>query len=95
MTEAQKKAKDLCDDFFIEIGNESLWEIKDIKSLKFLSKQCAIIAVDEIIKEYNSLHEYGMKDVHMSMNTPKKTYTDIIKPKIEFWQKVRKEIEKL
>jgi hypothetical protein len=46
---------------------------------RYCSKQCALIAVDEIINETSTL------ELH-----PLGTYTN---PKIEYWQQVKKEIE--
>jgi hypothetical protein len=46
---------------------------------RYCSKQCALIAVDEIITETSPL------ELH-----PLGTYTN---PKIEYWQQVKKEIE--
>ncbi len=55
---------------------------KDGQSLSWLeSKECALIAVDEIIPELSPL------ELH-----PLGTYRN---PKIEYWQEVKQEIEKL
>ena len=48
---------------------------------KYCSKRCALIAVNEILESLSSL------DLH-----PLGTYTN---PKIEYWQEVKQEIEKL
>ena len=44
------------------------------------AKQCALIAVNEIIEYHNSLFDKGFKDVHIALSSPIKTYIDILNP---------------
>ena len=68
----KEKAEELVDKFYPMFTNS----VRDT-----LSKQCALIAVDEILKELSPL------ELH-----PLGTY---INPKIDYWQEVKQEIEKL
>ncbi len=56
-------------------------ETMEFSTPKRFAKQCALIAVDEIINETSPL------ELH-----PLGTYTN---PKIEYWLQVKKEIERL
>lgn len=58
-------------------------------------KHCALIMVDGIIQNLNCLFDKGFKDVHMSLQTPKMIYRDIMNPEIKYWQQVKTEIENL
>lgn len=58
------------------------------------AKQCALIAVDEIIKYHKSLYNKGFKDVHISLSSPIKTYNDILNPLLKYLEEVKQEIEK-
>jgi hypothetical protein len=58
-------------------------------------KQCALIAVDEVIKYHESLYNKGFKDVHIALSSPIKTYNDILNPLLKYWKEVKQEIEKL
>jgi hypothetical protein len=61
----------------------------------FITKQCALIAVGEIIKYHESLYNKGFKDVHIALSSPIKTYNNILNPSLEYLLEVKKEIEKL
>jgi hypothetical protein len=76
--EAKEKAKELVDSF------EDLMASYD-KESRGRSKRCALIAVDEIINEYdNNICFSGYDNDHEMWNAQK-----------EEWVKVKKEIEKL
>jgi hypothetical protein len=60
-----------------------------------LSKECALIAVDELIKYHESLYNEGFKDVHIALSSPIKTYNDILNPLLKYWKEVKQEIELL
>lgn len=59
------------------------------------SKQCALISVDEILKHHDSLLDLGLKNVHMTLESPVKQYNDVLNPIREYWKNVKKEINKL
>ena len=59
------------------------------------AKQCALIAVDEIINYHESLYNEGFKDVHIALSSKIKTYNDILNPLLKYWQEVKQEIENL
>jgi hypothetical protein len=67
----------------------------DMSIFKFAAKQCALISIDEILEYHESLYNKGLKDVHIAISSPIKTYDDILNPLLKYWQEVRQEIEKL
>lgn len=80
MTE-KEKAKELVDKFLPEIKSADRYNY-NLESLNFfISKRCAIIAIDEILKNFG-----------LTCNG-KMFYTEY--RTIEYWQQVKKEIEKL
>jgi len=62
---------------------------------KSIAKQCALIAVDEILTYHDSLFECGLKNVHQTFETPTEIYNDVMNPQKKYWQQVRKEIKSL
>jgi hypothetical protein len=70
-------------------------ENKDSFINNYNAKQCALIAVDEVIKYHESLYNKGFKDVHIALSSPIKTYNDILNPLLKYWEEVKQEIEKL
>lgn len=79
MTPAQIKAKELVDKF------ENYVQDKDFfgdNSIKQNSKQCALIAVDEIIKNIDATILYHKESTALPIN-------------MKFWQKVKNEINNL
>jgi hypothetical protein len=76
------------------------WDCYNDESLEMIyrlpdMKQCALIAVDELIEYHNSLFNKGFKDVHIAISSPIKTYIDILNPQLKYLQEVKQEIEKL
>jgi len=59
------------------------------------AKQCALIAVDELIKYHESLFDKGFKEVHIALSSPIKTYNDILNPLLKELRELKEEIEKL
>jgi len=77
----QEKAIDLVDKFYQHTNTNS----------KERAKACALIAVDEMIKEvYNISHQYTALYLVVS-----KSYYYEESKELKFWQEVKKEIEKL
>lgn len=76
---AKEKAKELVDKFCIEINIDSLISELSKHNAKPRAKECALIAVDEIIlvmiEEYSEILK--------------------AKPTISYWQEVKKEIKKI
>lgn len=95
----KEKAKDLVE----KIGNVQLYiylEPSNIEGkIKYfdndLVKECALIAVDEIIEYHESLYNKGLKDVHIALSSPIKPYSDVLNPLLNYWQEVKQEIEKI
>lgn len=82
----KEEAKELVDKFYQTTPNETwidepLGEFMKTYTAWGQAKQCALIAVDEILKQLSPL------DL-----SPLGTYTN---PKIEYWLDVKNEIEKL
>jgi len=71
----QEKAKDLFDNYYYCLLQSN------IEKRNYWSKQCALIAVDEIIEALPCREEYG-GEWKLIDNT-------------EFWQEVKQELEKL
>jgi len=78
----KEEAQDLIDKMTMEIG-------------KFNAKQCALIAVNEIIKYHESLFDKGFKDIHIALSSPIKTYLDIMNPLLKHLIEVREELKNL
>jgi hypothetical protein len=96
----KEKAKELVDEMYNtdycgikHFPNERYCDCTEINH--YQAKQCASIAVDEIIEYHNSLFDKGFKDVHIAISSPIKTYIDILNPLLEYWEEVKQEIEKL
>jgi hypothetical protein len=81
----KEKAIDLVEKYHIKVKvtfiEHSIPSIVNAQMLFSSAKKCALIAVDEIINETSPL------ELH-----PLGTYTN---PKIEYWEQVKQEIEKL
>jgi hypothetical protein len=81
---AAEKAQDLIVKFFIlPEENEGVGRLKG-KESRLLAKQCALIAVDEIIKSGPYYFYPGRKVTRVQDHST-----------IEYWQEVKAEIEKL
>ncbi len=85
MTPPKQKAKQLCDAFYQKLPLEMhvktndgdlSWEYNGWKN----SKECALIAVDEIIKSNPHNDLFKLSDIPTSIN---------------YWELVKKEIEKM
>ena len=77
----QEKAEELvgkCFDTFIndedEFHDKAAWR---------LSKQCALITVDELIKTHKEMQDFLFSEIGYLITSP------------EYWQEVKQEIEKL
>ena len=79
----KEKAKELVDKFLLEITGVDKYSYNIDSMNLFSAKQCAIIAVDEIIGTLN--HDIRDLDVRGSV------LLDLIK----YWQEVKQEIENL
>jgi len=64
MVEAQEKAKELYNRFFIEVP--FLQSNNDLRDDMNAAKRCALIAVDEIIKEYGTYFKININDKYVS-----------------------------
>lgn len=78
-----------------EKAEELIDKFKELYDYGSLSKEYALIAVDEIIEYHESLYNKGFKDVHIALSSPIKTYNDILNPLLKYLQEVKQEIEKL
>jgi len=91
MKQASEMAKQLYEEFYfvlptVDDGGET--EV-------LVSKRCATIAINEIIKYHDSLFELGLKNVHQTMNTPTEIYNDVMNPQKDYLEQVKQEIEKI
>jgi len=87
----KEKAKEIVNKYW-SIGEQ---EWQDTPLTWEEAKQCALIAVDEVIKYHESLYNEGFKDVHIALSSPIKTYNDILNPLLKYWKEVKQEIDKL
>lgn len=62
---------------------------------EYEAKQSSLITVDEILAYHTSLFDAGLKNVHMSLESPVKQYSDILNPLRKYWNEVKEEINKL
>ena len=91
----KEKAEELVDKFYQTTPNEAwinepLGIVEEYKAWN-QAKQCALIAVDEIIDEvYNIIHQYAA-----IYNEETKFYNYTESKELKFWQEVKKEIEAL
>ncbi len=81
----EEKAKDLFEKF-----EDEIFMTDDVSP-----KTMALICVDEIILNLNSLFDLGLKDCHLVLRTPVRPYIDVINPLLKYWEEVKQEIEKL
>lgn len=88
MTPAKLKARELADKMYQYQWRKDTIEFRN-------AKQCALIAVDEMIEYHNSLFDKGFKDVHIAISSPIKTYIDILNPLLKYLREVKQEIELL
>ena len=70
----KEKAFELFDKFYMAIPSDEMGLCDEA------SRQCALIAVDEIIKEYSNVRPM---------------FVYITPPRLRYWQEVKQEIEKL
>ena len=56
-------------------------------SMKEFAKQCALIAVDELIESFNSIYDASIRNIEK--------YSGAKYGMKEYWQEVKQEIEKL
>jgi len=77
---SKEKAQELFDKMHIEIYNRDMYD--DL----FRAKQCALIAVDEIIKASPT---NPLKSRYIEL------YSDMVDESTEYWEEVKKEIEAL
>ena len=93
---SQDKAKDLVNTFYYLLPNNGSTEGLNSTTRRYAeAKQCALTAVDEILEYHESLYNKGLKDVHIAISSPIKTYDDILNPLLKYLQEVKQEIEKL
>lgn len=83
MNNPHEMAEELCENFSI-LGKEI-----------YSCKKCALITVNEILKQHDSLFDKGLKNVYQTMNTPFEMYNDVMNPQKKYWLEVKNEIEKL
>ena len=88
MSNPKEKARDLVKKYS-KGKDEHGWFLCEFDSC---AKQCALIAVDEMIEYHNSLFDKGFRDVHISLSSPIKTYNDILNPSLKYLQQVKQEI---
>jgi hypothetical protein len=92
----KQKAKNLVNTFYYSLPNNGSQEGINSTTRRYSeAKQCALIAIDEIIEYHQSLYNNGFKDVHIALSSPIKTYNDILNPLLKYYQEVKTEIEKL
>ena len=63
-------------------------EVNDSKALV-----SALVTVSEIIKYHKSLFDAGLRNVHMSLESPIKQYSDVLNPLEKYWNEVKEELE--
>lgn len=89
----KEKAEELVNKYkpfvYCYLGSGMLSNWEDETVILSNAKQCALIAVDEMLKETNTV-------------IPEEVYTDngleviiVLNPRIKYWQEVKNEIEKL
>ena len=89
----KEKAEELVNKFYgyIIYENESVYSEKMLRVFKIKAKNCALIAVDELIKEvYNISHQYTAK-----YDEETKFYNYTESKELKFWIEVKKQIEAL
>jgi len=59
------------------------------------AKQCALISNKGKIDLLIELFDLGAKDIHQSLTTPVKLYSDVINPKLKELKNIQTEIENL
>jgi GTP cyclohydrolase I len=92
----KEKARDLVNTFYCALPNNGSQEGLNSTTSRYQeSIQCALIAVNEVIKYHESLFDKGFKEVHIALSSPVKTYNDILNPLLNYWQSVKKQIELL
>ena len=82
----QEKAEKLCERYSL-LG-------KQLYSFD-TCKECALIAIDEIILHHDSLFDFGLKNGHQTFETPTEIYNNVMNPKKKYWQEVKDEVKKL
>jgi len=91
----QEKASDLVNRFYDKIedvesvddrGWSSNSRLLDY-SVKLASKQCALIAVDELIESFNSIYDASIRNIEK--------YSGAKYGMRDYWEEVKKEIENL
>ena len=74
----KEKAEDLVSDYHVLINPHEIIHDNYNKA-----KQCALIAVDEIINSHNGIKDFLFSEIGYLITSP------------EYWQEVKSEIEKL
>ena len=70
----KEKAEELVDKFFNWYPEQDA---------QFIAKQCALIAVDELIETHNGMQTFLLSEIGYLITSP------------DYWQEVKQEIEKL
>jgi D-alanine-D-alanine ligase-like ATP-grasp enzyme len=74
---------------YIDAYNDRNLQVSDYK----FAKQCALIAVDEILNSYP--HTYDLEKEYLRGGGASVTVIRNIRPNMNYWQEVKKEIEAL
>ena len=87
MITPKEKAEQLISNFspyvYCYMGSGMLTNTCDDEAIKMNAKQCALIAVDEMIENHNKMKDFLFSEIGYLITSP------------EYWQEVKQEIEKL
>ena len=79
----KEKAKELYNKFLNPSGDTYLYGMLEHES----AKECALIAVDELIESFNSIYDASIRNIEK--------YSGAKYGMKDYWQEVKQEIEKL
>jgi hypothetical protein len=77
----KEKAKELIDKFLLEVTGVDMYSYNIDSMNLFSAKQCALIAVDELIENHNKMKDFLFSEIGYLITSP------------EYWQEVKQEIE--
>lgn len=93
---SKEKAKELIEMFnpfmYCYLGSGMLTNTYDEDVALHNAKRAALIAVSEILEYHDSLLDSGLKNVHMTMESPVKQYNDVLNPLRNYLEEVKTEI---
>jgi hypothetical protein len=77
----KEKAKELIDKFLLEVTGVDRYSYNIDSMNLFSAKQCALIAVDELIENHNKMKDFLFSEIGYLITSP------------EYWKEVKQEIE--